>query len=63
MTKKKQKKHKHDWQLLSYGNIGGYFSTLTETEMVVLMVCRECNKVIEQKVEKLYNNEKPKKTA
>lgn len=40
---KKQNKHKHDWQLLSYGN--------KPVNMVVLIVCRECAKVLEQKVE------------
>lgn len=44
----KSKTHKHDWQLLSYGNRSGYVGTLTE--MLVLMVCRECAKVVEQRV-------------
>ena len=41
--------HKHDWQLLHFGSkptgIG------TEENMVVLIVCRDCGKVVEKKVE------------
>jgi len=48
-TSREIKEHKHDWQLLSYGSRGGYVGTLED--MVVLMVCRDCNKVIEVKVE------------
>lgn len=40
--------HKHDWQLLSYGSRACYVGTLTD--MVVLMVCRDCGKVVESKV-------------
>jgi Fe2+ or Zn2+ uptake regulation protein len=56
MTKQRKgkKEHKHDWQLLSYGNRAGYVGTLTD--MVVLMVCRDCGKVVEQPVEKIYTN-------
>ena len=46
--RKKEKKHKHDWQLLSYGNKTGYTGTLTD--MVVLIVCRDCAKVLEKTI-------------
>mgnify|MGYP003395430849 CR=1 FL=1 len=49
-TKTGEERHKHDWQMLSYGNRVGYVGSLTD--MVVLMACRECNKVLEQKVDK-----------
>ena len=41
-------KHKHNWQLLNYGQRAGYIGTVTD--MIVLMVCRDCNEVLEQKV-------------
>ena len=50
---KGKEKHKHDFQLLSYGNKTGYWQTLTD--MVVLMACRNCGRVFEETVKSLKN--------
>ena len=55
LSPKQKKIEKHDWQLLSYGPnlLMGYSGTVSE--MVVLMACRDCGKVIEKMVEKRFD--------
>lgn len=46
---KQKKPCKHDWQLLNFGSKAGYYGT--STQAIVLLICRECEKVIQKDVE------------
>jgi len=48
-TIKSPREHKHDWQLLTYGSKPTYVGTIMKS--IVLIVCRECGKVVEKEVE------------
>ena len=49
MFKRSMKKHKHDFQLLHYASKPGYIGSIAD--MIVLIICRDCEKVFEKRVE------------
>lgn len=46
MRKKKENKHKHDWQLLTLGSVPTYIGT--EMKGFCLIICRECTKILKK---------------